>query len=295
MKNSGLSQYLDRLQRIRVWTRGMSRAPHKPLYLLLCYSRVQKGLPRLHSFSEIERQLGELLLRYAPRSKSVHAEYPFWRIQSDGLGVVESDGAALIKRKSNSDPTVRSLRHEKVHGGLPKEDFELLMSSSRILIIASQYLLDKHFPASIHADICGDIGLDIGMAGVCEPAVPRAITDEVMSAYGMKCAITQDAIYFKSQPVGLELAHICWWETDRIPFRNNVIPMCSLMHKLYDRGVFTVENDYRISIASEADILGGCGPILRALQNIRIFVPALREMRPAGEALSWHQRNVFRG
>jgi|SRR5947209_16416086 len=76
---------LTRVNDLNVWRRGDERAPHKPLLILLALARVAQGQKRLTLFSEIEKPLNELLKHYGPARKSIHPEYPFWRLQSDGL------------------------------------------------------------------------------------------------------------------------------------------------------------------------------------------------------------------
>jgi hypothetical protein len=48
-------------------------------------------------FEGIEDELRHLLVQYGPPRKSVHPEYPFWRLQSYGLWQVEG-GSALSRR-----------------------------------------------------------------------------------------------------------------------------------------------------------------------------------------------------
>jgi hypothetical protein len=67
----------ERVKAIQVFKKGALRAPHKPLYLPLLLSYLQKGKPRLVSFNEIAKDLSESLKRYAPYAKSLHPEYPF--------------------------------------------------------------------------------------------------------------------------------------------------------------------------------------------------------------------------
>lgn len=59
--------FLTRLDQILVYKKGDQRAPHKPLYLLLCIAALQQGLPRLRKFDEVSQILGEALCRFGPR------------------------------------------------------------------------------------------------------------------------------------------------------------------------------------------------------------------------------------
>src|SRR4029077_19467254 len=120
--NKDQSELLARIGRLNVWRRGSERAPHKPLLLLLALSRVAQADACLAEFNEIEETLRRLLIQYGPPRKSVHPEYPFWRLQSDGIWEVE-EGKALMRRKGGTDPPRKELVRHHVKGGFRKEIF----------------------------------------------------------------------------------------------------------------------------------------------------------------------------
>lgn len=88
---------------ITVWRRGDERAPHKPLLALYAIARLLRSRERMIPYSEIDRELGKLLIEFGPRRQSYHPEYPFWRLQNDGLWEV-SPTKGLATRSSNTDP-----------------------------------------------------------------------------------------------------------------------------------------------------------------------------------------------
>lgn len=96
------AELLDAVEHLRPWKRGGQRAPHKPLLLLLALGRAQRGEPRLVPFVDVEYLLSSLLARFGPSRRSHHPEYPFWRLQNDGLWEIPG-GEALPRRKSNSE------------------------------------------------------------------------------------------------------------------------------------------------------------------------------------------------
>src|SRR6185503_9919217 len=92
----------ESVQNLNVWQRGDQRAPHKPLLILLALGRIVRGQERLAAFTEIDEPLRRLLVQFGPPRKSVHSEYPFWRLQTNGLWEVVSE--PLGRRKGNTDP-----------------------------------------------------------------------------------------------------------------------------------------------------------------------------------------------
>ena len=83
--------FREKVDHLNVWSRGDERAPHKPLLLLLVLGRKLQDLPDEVSFAEIEEKVTDLLVEFGPFRQSYHPEYPFWRLQNDGIWEVTSD------------------------------------------------------------------------------------------------------------------------------------------------------------------------------------------------------------
>jgi len=146
---------------VNVWARGDERAPHKPLLILLSLARISQGHGRLTSFTELETALRRLLIDFGPPRKSIHPEYPFWRLQNDGLWEVPS-GSELKRRKSGDDVLKSELVKRDVKGGFPEAIYEIFRTDRRFLTAIARMILDAHFPSSLHSDILNEIGLSTG-------------------------------------------------------------------------------------------------------------------------------------
>jgi putative restriction endonuclease len=94
---------LEHLASLNVWKSGDTRAPHKPLLMLLALGRLGSGAGRLATFEEWAAPLAKLLEEFGPPRKVTHTEYPFWRLQADQLWEV-LDGGRLTKGRGNTDP-----------------------------------------------------------------------------------------------------------------------------------------------------------------------------------------------
>jgi hypothetical protein len=152
---------LERIGRLRRWTRYREAAPHKPLLLLLALERLRQGLPRLAPFTEIETPLRELLNQFAREPGRAHPEYPFWRLQADGLWEIP-EAAELPSRASNTDPPVSALREHNVHGGLPPAVFDLLRSRRDVLDRVADAVLE-HLEPDQRATVMAYLGWeDVG-------------------------------------------------------------------------------------------------------------------------------------
>ena len=140
-----------RLDGLTVWRRGGQRAPHKPLLLLLALARFASGEERL-SFSAVEAPLRGLLRDFGPARAGYHPQYPFWRLQNDGLWQLGGT-AGLVQRSSNADPTLASLRAEDPVGRFPDDIAALLRARPECIAELAESVLAAHFPDTLHDEI----------------------------------------------------------------------------------------------------------------------------------------------
>jgi putative restriction endonuclease len=136
---------LARVGSLNLWKRHGERAPHKPLLILLALGRLQRGEPRLAPFTKIEPRLNELLQEFGTPSTRPSAQYPFWRLQGDGLWEVEAP-TTLMSRRSNTDPKVTELRRDGVRGGFPESVDRTLRGNPEFVTPVARTVLDEHFP-----------------------------------------------------------------------------------------------------------------------------------------------------
>lgn len=291
---SSSTDFFRRLSDMLVFRKGDQRAPHKPLYLLYCIAGVQSGRERLHAFEAVHQALKPALRMFAPRTESVHPEYPFWRLQHDNLADFVADGPLVI-RKSSDDPTVSSLRQQNARGGLLEADHEMLRDDLQLQSLAIHKILDAHFPASVHEDIVRFFGLVFDDRHANDRASDTEFRDQVLSAYDNSCAISGFNLDVSGRSVGVEAAHIFWPQSGGNDEPSNGVAMTVLHRKLFHLGLFSINSDYKFIVASEVSDNGNSMLALSALSGKRMTLPKNKSLWPNQTALSWHQRWVFRG
>jgi len=234
------------------------------------------------------------LLRFGLRTKALHPEYPFWRLQNDTLAIVETD-APLKYRKSNNDPTRSSLFHTKARGGLREQDYALLSDNLNLQSIAVHKLLDAHFPASIHDEIIRHFDLVLNDPHSKDDSTEKRFREAVLSAYGNSCALTGFSINLSGTYVGIEATHICWPQVGGNDEVSNGIAMSTLHRKLFHLGLFAVDENFQIRVSNEAVENQKAGMSLQGLHGKRIALPKNSAQWPSQQAIDWHLRWVFRG
>ena len=284
---------IDRIDAINVYKKGTNRAPHKPLYLLFLLASQQKGIPRMLAFSEVSRVLSEALRLFGQRTASVNPEYPFWRLQNDGLSEVHPASPSVYElRESNNDPKKSSLIKNGATGGLIKADFDLLSKRPELLNEACHRVLDNHFPTSIHEDLLDFFGIDLGSkAALPDHLKSYDFRSAVLSDYGFRCAISG----FQSSPAvkhaGIESAELVWRNHGGSSTVSNAIAMSTLHRKLFHLGLFTIDDDYKVRLSTDLGIADSVG--LKSGKSISL--PSSASLFPSLTSLVWHRRWVFRG
>jgi putative restriction endonuclease len=143
---------------LKPWVRGEEQAPHKPLLILYALGRFQRERVEWIPFKDVDHDLRALLIEFGPERQSIHPEYPFWRLQHDGIWHVESDGP-LESRQSNTDPKKSELMAKNARGRLTEDVLMYLHSHSDGTMRIASRLLSAHFPVSRHDAILAAVAL----------------------------------------------------------------------------------------------------------------------------------------
>lgn len=253
-------------------------------------SRGQQTLP----FSMVEKRLTELLREFGPTRRSLHPEYPFWRLQNDGLWVVRSEGE-LLPRQGHSDPTRKSLRAGNATGELAEELRAALQATPRRIAEAAQLLLDENFPETLHQDILAAVGLvvDLAASSARRPRDPN-FRNAVLVAYQYRCAMCGLDLRLGSVTVGIEAAHIKWHQSRGPDEVCNGVALCSLHHKLFDYGAFTVSEGGQVQVSEHVNGSELVEQVLMRHHGLELSKPRRHEHAARPEFLRWHQEWVFK-
>jgi putative restriction endonuclease len=284
---------LDRFDRLAVWSRGDQRAPHKPLLVLYALGRWCRGDQSAVAFSDVDRDLTELLKEFGPPRRSYHPEYPFWRLQNDGVWAVSST-APMPPRQSNTDPPKGVLLANAAAGGFTDEVKEALRASPALPGKIAGLLLERHFPETLHQDILQAVGLDLTPQATGRRRDP-AFRKRVLTAYEFRCAVCGFDVRLAGASVALDAAHIRWVQAAGPDEEPNGLALCVLHHKLFDLGAFTVGKDGRVLVSEQAHGTGGFDESLMRHHGREARRPLRPEWNPNAAFLDWHVQEVFRG
>lgn len=290
-------EFLKRIGDLTVWSTRGQRAPHKPLLLLLALGDASQRRPRQSTFAEVEPRLRQLLVRFGPPRKAHHSEFPFVRLGNDGVWDVTQ--FEDLPRNRSGDVSRKYLIDHGIAAGFPESLFAALAANPSLIADAAQLLLDGHFPASLHEDICNAVGLTTHEVR----DTPRRTRDpkfrhDVLRAYERHCAVCGFDIRLVDDLLGLEAAHIKWHAAGGPDKVCNGLALCGLHHKALDRGAIGIEPDrsrFRVLVSAEVN---GHSQAMRWLldyagQTLR--QPISSHWAPNPTFVDWHRKEVFRG
>jgi len=283
---------------IRVWQNGDRRAVHKPLLVLLALSRVNEVAAQSIYWNDAEPLLKRLLEEFGPDGSSNTRHYPFWHLQTDGLWRLDGP-PEILNRPAGATPTLTELRNHHVRGGFTEAIYTTLKSDPELIGIVAQRIVDAHFPDSIRGDVLDAVGL-VQLESMGTPKDPQRRRDpafraKVLLAYQYRCAVCGHDLRMGQQSIGLEAAHIKWFQAngpDEVP---NGIAMCSLHHKVFDLGAFKIlPETYQMVFSQHLNGSEGTSQRMLACHESAMILPQAKEYMPHPNHLDWHSRQVFK-
>jgi len=283
---------------IRVWQSGDRRAVHKPLLVLLALSRVNDVTLQTMDWNEAEPLLKSLLEEFGPDGSSNTRHYPFWHLQTDGIWRLNGP-ADIVNRQPSATPTLTELRQNHVRGGFTTPIYNALKADAELISIVAQRIVDAHFPESIRGDVLDAVGLTPveGLGSVRDPQRRRdpAFRAKVLLAYQYRCAVCGHDLRMGHQSIGLEAAHIKWFQAngpDEVP---NGIAMCSLHHKVFDLGAFKIlPRTYQMVFSQHLNGSEMASSRMLAYHGSGMILPQAQEYLPHPDNLDWHAKQVFK-
>ena len=286
-------EILERFKKLRIWKRAGERAPHKPLLVLYAIGKMQRCENRLIPYSEVDTDLGILLREFGPKRAYYRPKYPFLHLQTDK--VWEISDTTEILHESYGDVRKSDLLNHNVSGGFPENIACKLQNDSELVLEIIQCLLNAHFPTSFHDDILLSVGIEYPLQTSTPPTRDPKFREKILKAYEFKCAVCGFDVKLRNHPVALEASHIRWRQAEGPDTEVNGLALCSLHHKLFDRGAFTLSQELAVLVSDEAHGSVGFQEWLKNFHGEKINFPQRQTYYPDGDFIGWHVREVFKG
>ena len=288
---------LEQLLALRLHQRDGRRSPHKPLLALLALGRLASHGSSSLPWSEAEGQLADLIAEFGPASSTSRAQsaaYPFTRLRSDLIWELTADVPM---------DNVGPLRTHEVTGRFTPAVEAALLSAPDRADATARVIVTSHFPESIVADVLLAAGLDpaqvLGGAGRLPVGLNRRRRSarwraDVLEAWDRQCAFCGYDGQLGGACVGLDAAHVRWFSFEGPDELDNGLALCSLHHKLFDRGVMGLDNSRTILVSSTFSARTVVGRAVYDLHG-RSLAPRRGTPLPHLRHVQWHTDEVFKG
>lgn len=293
--DSALEEALVRLSTLRQHRLDGKRSPHKPLLVLLALGRFSQTGSSALSWSEAEHKLADLIAEYGRPSRTARrqsAAYPFTHLRSDGIWHLDRDVAMDRVGELDSEPVVGRL----------DSALESALRAPGALERAARVVVEAQFPMTVASDVLASVGLDADAVFAGGPLRrdddrrrrSAAWPAQILAAWDHQCAFCGYDGRLGPAVVGLEAAHVRWFNFDGPDDLDNGMALCSLHHKLFDRGALGLDPELKVTVSSQYSARTEVAKRVYDLAG-RPLQPRRGTQVPAAVHTAWHTREVFKG
>lgn len=315
-----LDQFLDKLTHLKRGVTKYGTAPHKPVLLLAIIDLIEKDILTQNQVYVDTDLVGAFLENWGLLVDTPHSAdftQPFYYLQSDKLN---GEPFWFLKPRYGCQinahiKSAKILAQVVAFGHFSPEVFLLLADpASRQLI--KMVLLDTYFPqkksAYLQSKQTGE-GYVNDLTGYIlnEPEAEykkvQIVTEDeqfvrgglfkkmVPKMYNNSCCITGMHVESTYGHTFIDACHIVPFSLTHNDTIRNGIALCPNLHRAFDRGLITIDADYRVKVSAGVIEIAGHPYSLKQFSGIKINLPANRNYYPDPANLEWHGGNVFKG
>lgn len=288
------TKWLERLSTLRV-DPASGIAPHKPLLLLVVCDLAEEG----KLTGALLRRDGDLAFRFSSywtivadrRRTKPDLRLPFYHLKTSGAW-------QPLDASGNPAPS----REIAVLAQLDVS-FLLCLSDPAFRALARRTLIAKYFEPHERAALYDLCELEAPPEDIIAADATRFLPSEeskkkrdakfsvrVLPAYDYTCALTRYRMIAVNGTTALDAAHIHQFKQGGECHPTNGIALSKTAHWLFDRGFWSISDDYRILVASgKFEEAGEESQLLKLRDQTVLLLPTSSHFLPARECLLWHR------
>ncbi len=273
-----------------------SVAPYKPLLILWLIGNYLKNGERQVPFNKIEKPLEKLMSDFRIGKAQPTADRPFVHLANEArLWKVETkNGEDIYQMDKNTRRSKIFLRKEAI-GELSQLFVDEVINSNQDLEQIINSILHENFPETTHRDILESVEL-LGTVRLKTRSRDPKFASTIRRAYEDSCAFCGYNGRLDGRLVGIEAAHIRMHSQGGIDDIANGIALCVLHHKLFDSGVISLDESYKILISQDFRVDEGTNVMpTMSLSGKEIRHPQRGYDLPSHDNIIWHREHIFRG
>lgn len=319
MSSQILNTFLSKLTRLNRANTPYGKAPHKPILLISIIELIEKGLAQNNHIHVNTDLVGAFQENWRLLVNTLHQPdftQPFYYMQSEKV-----DGKQFWylqpKFGCQINAHIKSVSRlaEALDFGYFSEDFYLLLTAPVSRNIIKTVLLDTYFPATknnfIASKAKGEGYIhDLKDYILNEPEAQykhiKIETEEdifvrgglfkklVPKVYDSTCCFSGmhlESIYGHSY---IDACHIVPFSLTHDDKVNNGIALCPNLHRAFDRGLLSIDQEYHILVSSQITESEDHPYSLKKLKGRKMRLPFGSRHYPSLKNLAWHRENWFK-
>jgi putative restriction endonuclease len=282
--------WLERMGSLNI-DRAKGPAPHKPILILIILDYFEEGLL---SDGWLNKD-GQLAFRFKSywsmgarrRSSRPDVRLPFYHLKSDKIIVPYDDHGSVANYR---DVATSAL----IHPG-----FIQCLSNAGFRDACRKTILSEYFSGEEQSDLANFLKLDLPLScgaadglNKLESARKRnaRFAFQVLPAYDFQCALSGYQMITTDGITALDAAHIKRFTSGGPCVVNNGMALTKTAHWLFDRGLWSVDSNYRVLVKeSEFEERGDVGLLLGPRSGEQLYLPKKDNCLPDLEYLAWHR------
>lgn len=285
--------WLTRLASLR-FDRAKGAAPHKPLLLLVVLDLIAEGRIAdgvLHRDGSLAFRFGSYWTIVAERRQArPDVRLPFYHLKTDGFWTpTDCDGRPVESRERATQARI-------------DEVFLAAAQDPGFRLAARRTLIATYFEPRERATLYELAGLptppdELVAADAARFRPPpdsrkrdAKFSLQVLPAYNFTCALTRYRMLAIDGKTAVDAAHIHQFKRGGPNDPTNGIALSKTAHWLFDRGFWSISDDYRVLVRDRLfDEAGAAELLLKPKAGQPILLPNDRQCWPAPQFLDWHR------
>ncbi|MGK7923151.1 MAG: HNH endonuclease [Trichodesmium sp.] len=316
-RGKNLAYYCQRFSELKASQKLGSKAEYKPILILSVIDLITQGLINNNQINVSKELISTFNKNWDILSSGIYKGknrlyLPFHFLESEGFWHIEYKNNSL-KRVPSS---IKKLKEEVEYASLDPELFELLQDQNSrkelidILIATwfSNNQKDIKELIAINEKFQQDDDREESSINLLNPQqrqpksyIRKSLLRDaffrkaVVHSYDYKCAFCRMKVTMSIQQNIVDGAHIkpfAKFYDNRI---NNGISLCKNHHWAFDKGLFTISDDYdyRIILSNNFQEESPNSKPMKEFNDNQLWLPSENKYFPRIEALQWHRQNVF--
>lgn len=308
-----LTYYLNRIEKLRIDRSHGKPAPHKPILLLAAIDLFEQGAMTTNKI-EPSPTIVESFLKFwhLISLEKPRIFLPFFHLKSDKFWHLHAKAGneqmLAITKQTNSIMQIASI----VEFASLDEDLFLLLHRIEAREAIRRKIIEVYFPEqaeifrhviaenqeinaleNLLLESAANQNTDASKTVADTPKRNIAFRRAVIRLYDYTCAACRLRIITLDGENAVEAAHIFPFAKSYDDSIGNGLSLCPLHHWSFDKGLFSIDDNYKMIVSPNFEESGNEAFLIRTLQTKEIYLPKENPFPPSLTMIRWYRQNTF--